>query len=493
MRVVPAVTEGMVAFLAITSSARLAAAEQEPTPAAIQTAAGESLPVLQSTRPVVSVQEGSTLRRDAWRLAPEVSPDVYEAALADGGPLTVTFLTDVDRISFTVEVGSHHDFIIQHGGDRCLTRIVGVRVVPAAVFDAAYRAAHAGEISVEVPEVYELVNVALALTPTGLADRALFYHDSAYYQAMRAWFEPHRGHPVLAALEEALEHGPGYQRLKMNGYAFVFDNNGRLVQSPVYDRTSFSGERTNGLRPFIEGLQSFAEASGFRAFYAQNQATYIAQIDFYSKVADVKAMRAWLNRNFPDAAGYDSYKILFSPLVAYNQSATWMESNGFKELQAHVNYPYPEDVPRRVQGVALSPEAAALLRSDIVFTELNHGYINPEADRYAERVNAAISRRDHWVDPARGTDYYGGISTFNEYMNWALVSLRVADLVPAGEQQTLIACVDRMMTQNRGFPRFAAFDAFLLDLYRHRQPDETVADLYPQIIAWLEKENAERP
>lgn len=187
MRVVPAVitTAGMVACQAITPAARLAAAEQEPTPAAVQAAAGETLPVLKSTRPVVSVQEGNTLRRDAWRLTHEVSPDVYEAGLSDGGPLTVTFLTDVDRISFAVEVGSHHDFIIEHGGDRYLTRIVGVRVVPAAVFDAAYRAAHAGEISVEVPEVYKLVNVALALTPTGLADRALFYHDSAYYQAMR--------------------------------------------------------------------------------------------------------------------------------------------------------------------------------------------------------------------------------------------------------------------------------------------------------------------
>lgn len=450
----------------------------------------EALPVLKSTRPVVSVQEGSTLRPDAWRLAPEVSPDVYEVALPGDAPITVTFITDVDRLSFTVKAGSRHDFIIQHGDDRCLTRLVGVREVPAAVFDADYRAANAGRISVEVPEVYELVNVALALTPAGIEDRTLFYHDSAYYRAMRAWFDPWRNHPAIAALDAGLRQSPGYQRLKMNGYAFVFDPNGRIMQSSVYDRTSFSGERANGLRPFIEGLQSFADASRFRAFYARNQATYAAQMDFYRKMADIESMRAWLNRNFPGATPYDSYRIVFSPLVAYNQSATWMESNGFRELQAHVNYPYPEDVPRRVQGAPLSPEAEAVLRGDIVFTELNHGYINPEADRHAERINAATSRRDRWVDPARGPGYYGGISLFNEYMNWALVSLRVSDIAPAADQQTLIACVDRMMTQNRGFPRFAAFDAFLLDLYRHRRPGQTIADLYPQIIAWFEKENA---
>ena len=39
---------------------------------------------------------------------------------------------------------------------------------PAAVFDAAFRAAHRGKMLVEVLEVYELVNIAIALTPTGI-------------------------------------------------------------------------------------------------------------------------------------------------------------------------------------------------------------------------------------------------------------------------------------------------------------------------------------
>jgi hypothetical protein len=411
------VTRCVIWFLVVPAFAGPARAGEVSTP--------RELPVLRSTRPVVSVQEGGTLRQDAWRLAPDVSPDIYEASLPDGTPLVVTFISDVDRISFTVEAGKSHDFIIQHGDRRCLTRITGVRLVPAAVFDAAYRASHGGKISVEVPEVYELVNIALSLTPTGLADRSLFYQDSAYYKTMRAWFDPYRSHPAITALDAALKASPGYARLKMNGYAFVFDPGGRIGQSPVYDRTSFTSERTNGLRPFIEGLQSFAGASRFRAFYAQNRAIYEAQIDFYRKVAGVDAMRSWLDRNFPRARPYDHYRIIFSPLVAYNQSATWLESNGFRELQAHVNYPYPGDVPRRMQG-----------------------------------------------------------------RNWGLVSLRIADIAPAQEQAALIACVDRMMTTGRGFPRFAAFDAFLLDLYRNRPPGRPLADLFPQIIAWFEKENA---
>jgi len=75
-------------------------------------------------------------------------------------------------------------------------------------------------------------------------------------------------------------------------------------------------------------------------------------------------------------------------------------------------------------------------------------------------------------------------------MNWALVSLRFLDMAPAGDQPTLIRSVDDMMTSRRGFPRFTEFDTFLVDLYRHRPPGQTLADLYPQIIEWFEKENA---
>jgi len=456
--------------------------------------ADDALPVLRSSRPAVSIRTGGQFRPDAWGLAPQVRPDVYTVPVAQGRAVRVVFVSDLDSLGFDVGVGDTFDFVIEHGDDRCWTRIVGIRHVPMAVFDSTYRATHRGRIGIESPECYELVNVALALTTTGIADSNLVYHRSAYYRDVRAWFDAYRTHPAIAALDSALRVQPSaYFPLKMNGYAFEFDRRGRIVQSPVYDRTGYTGQTSNTLRPFVPLLQSFSDASRFREFHRRHRDVYARQVAFFEDTASVRGMLDWLERQFPDVRPYDSHKIVFSPLVAYNQSATWIEDHGFRELQAHVNHPYPEDAARWRARTPLSPAATVLLRSEIVFTELNHGFINPFADTFGDRAARAVRDRARWVDPARGADYYSGEAAFNEYMNWALVSLWATDVAPAGEDDALISIVDRMMTRSRGFPRFAEFDAFLVDLYRHRAPGETVASLYPRIFEWFERQAGEPP
>jgi hypothetical protein len=450
----------------------------------------DKLPLIKSTVSVISIQDGEVLKKNYWTLAPDAKPDVYEADLIKGKPHKVTFITDVDSISFTVEEGKKYDFIIQRGDDLCYTQIVGTRFVPAAVFDKAYQTSHKGKMLVEIPEVYELVNIAIAMTPTGIEDKNMVYKNSEYYARVRQWFDKFNDHPLLAELDAALKRNLNiYATLKMNGNAFEFDKKGRIVQSRIYDRTGFTNERSNSLRPYQSQLQSFADVSSFRKFYQENSKTYQEQIAFYREIANLAEMKRWLDKNFPGSNDYDTYKIIFSPLVAYNQSSTWFESNGFKELQPHVNFPYPQDLSRNFKDAKLSPEAEVVYRGNIVFTEINHGYINPEADKYGDRIVKAISNRDRWVDKSRSPGYYGGIAAFNEYMNWALVSLRIADYVPRDEQDKMIASIDRMMTERRGFPQFAAFDKFLVDLYRNRPPSQTLADLYPQIIEWFEKNN----
>jgi hypothetical protein len=454
-------------------------------------AAQEKLPMIKSNSELVTIKDGATVKENGWRLAPDAKPDVYEADLMDGRAQTVTFVTDVESISFTVEEGKKYDFIIRWADKDCYTQIVGKRFVPAAVFDKKYQEAHRGKTSIYVPEVYEMVNIAIALTPTAKQSNNLVYQRSDYYTRMLSWFDKYKDHPLVTEFDNILKQNQNrYFSLKMNGYSFEFDGRDKIVRSAVYDRTGFSGERSNSLVAFLEKMQSFADETKFREFYRQNQKTYDEQIRFFRNTANLAEMKRWLHRNFPGSSDYDTYTIIFSPLVAYNQSVTWLESNGFKELQPHVNFPYAEDIKRGAPDFHLSPEAEVIFRGNIVFTEMNHGYINPEAEKYASRVSKAMSNRELWVDSNRGSDYYPGTAAFNEYLNWALVSLRIVDYAPKNEQAKMIAAVDKMMTERRGFPQFAELDKFLIDLYKNRKKGTTLADLYPQIIEWFEKQNA---
>lgn len=445
--------------------------------------AQEKLPVIKSNVDLISIQNGSELIKNAWRLSPEAKPDIYEADLIDGKTTKVTFITDVDSISFNVEEGKKYNFIIQKGEQICYTQIVGKRFVPAANFDAEYQKKFRGKTTIEIPEVYELVNIAIALTPTGINEKGLVVQDTEYYKAVRQWFDEYKDYKVIRDFEEQLKKNPiAYYNLKMNGYSYEFNSKNKLVKSKIYDRTGFASDKSNKLEPFISQLEVFAIASNFRKFYKKHKKFYADQIAFYHDTANIAEMKNWLDKNFPSSNDYDSYKIVFSPLVGSNQSTTWFESNGFKELQPHVNFPYRFNKE-------LSEKSQILQRGAIVFTEINHGYINPEAEKYADQVIKATSNRYHWVSSEMGDDYYPGIDAFEEYMNWALVSLRYVDYAPENEQEKLISSVDEMMTKRRGFPQFAEFDKFIVELYKNRQSNQTLADLYPQIIEWFEKNN----
>lgn len=87
----------------------------------------ENFPIIKSNVNVISIQDGDILKKDNWTLTPEAKPDVYETNLLNGKPKKVTFITDIDQISFTIEEGKKYDFIIQKGDTKCYTQIVGRR------------------------------------------------------------------------------------------------------------------------------------------------------------------------------------------------------------------------------------------------------------------------------------------------------------------------------------------------------------------------------
>lgn len=168
-------------------------------------------------------------------------------------------------------------------------------------------------------------------------------------------------------------------------------------------------------------------------------------------------------------------------------ASNWFEYNGFKEAQAHVNFPYRNGAVKN----EFSSQALHVKDGNIVFTELNHNFIGPEGQKldYQNKLNEAFSNLTMWLKagfPAeRG--YNNTRACFDEYMNWALVCLRYVDYAPPLEQAQLIAKMEKYQVEVRGFTKFAEFDQFLIGLYKNRRKGQVVADLYPQIVEWFVK------
>lgn len=430
---------------------------------------------------VIKVRRGADGRLTDWRLAPELDPDILGVQVPPGEKREACFFSGDESLCHSVGLGEAYDFVIRFEGRDYPTRILGQP--PAAVFDEAYRAAHRGRISVVVPEVYEMVNVAIALTPfTRQENNYLVAKRESYYEDVARYFFPVEDHPFVRWLDSELRRGR-YSPDKMSAYAFVFDSAGIVRRSPVYNSTNFVGQG-NALLPVLEQMQSFADESGFREFYRANRDVYAAQESFIRDSLDVERMLDWLRRNFPDVEFYDHVNVVFSPLVWGNQSVTWFRYTGFSEIQPHVNFPYD----RRLSGDEdLTPASLQLRRGATLFTELNHGFINPTSALYSDRVAAALEDRDSWVDPEKSAASYGWPQgVFIEMLNWALVSLYYVDFAPVEDQDLLIARNARQQANGRGFLRSEELHPFLVDLYRSRPEGTTVADLYPQIVDWFE-------
>jgi len=88
-----------------------------------QSMAQDKLPILQSTTETISIRDGQILRSDYWTLVPEAKPDIYVADKSSQSKI-ISFISDIDSISFNLEPGTKHDFIVLlNGKDSCYNQI----------------------------------------------------------------------------------------------------------------------------------------------------------------------------------------------------------------------------------------------------------------------------------------------------------------------------------------------------------------------------------
>ncbi len=356
----------------------------------------------------------------------------------------------------------------------------------SAVFSSAYHIAHEGKVFTEIPEVYELANIIWLLSPAAQKAKDLI-REGDYYQQVIKHFTPFINHPLFKKLDfpDSL-YFEKYYDFRENSFAFSFKGDALVYEGPYYYVTGNDWDNYNSLfRQLAPMVEDFAKQSGFRRFYQEHQTFYNTQIKREEQLLPVNNMWQWLEKEFPGRK-YQSYKVVFSPLIGGSHSTqNFCSSTGHGFFCEAVMFICGT---QRYEDSSFTEKQKEGLMSGIVFTEIDHNYVNPVSGKYGARIDSIFSARAKWTATGGDNGWYASPeSVFNEYMTHAVFCLWVKENYDAATAEFVIANRERLMTERRHFSRFKEFNRALLAL-REQQAGTNVAGLYPAILDWCSKQ-----
>jgi hypothetical protein len=321
-------------------------------------------------------------------------------------------------------------------------------------------------VLVEIPEIFELANIAIAISEEGLKHPYRVRKRGVYYEKVLEHFKPFKDHPLI--LEPSIHYNFTYH-FRDNSICYVF-NGDKVVHGGIYSNM----RRPDRFKQQLELVEDFAKASNFRKFYRDNLPYYQEQIRLYRQKVPIRKMWTWLEERFP--ARHDCYKVVFSPLLGSSHETCGFEKNGFSETIMFVSGPGEPGGFRDAVGEGL------LARS--IFTEIDHNYVNSITNKYESRVNKVFADFKKWN---RQDGYPSPKMTFNEYMTWAVFTLYAHDNYEQQDFEIINNKMTRQMVNSRKFVFFKQFDKKLLELYLARKEGQTIPELYPAILDWAEQ------
>ena len=188
-----------------------------------------------------------------------------------------------------------------------------------------------GKIAFEIPELYELMKVAISFTDYSKANPGNITNtQSAYFREVQSQFQAYKSHALIQKLNDRIKSINDDYKYRDNSYGFEFDKNNKIVFRNIYPFIDGGFYAKNLFKELIPDLEDFAEKTKFRTFYQSRQAFYEGLIAYQSGVMPAQKMQDWLEARFP--ARYNSLKIVFSPLTGGNHQTVKFETPNFKEI-----------------------------------------------------------------------------------------------------------------------------------------------------------------
>jgi predicted aspartyl protease len=82
----------------------------------------KKLPILKTSSKAVSIKEGNEFHQNIWTISPEVELDEFVVQKFTGTK-KVSFVSDIDTLTFNVTPNNSYDFVIQFNNEKAFTRI----------------------------------------------------------------------------------------------------------------------------------------------------------------------------------------------------------------------------------------------------------------------------------------------------------------------------------------------------------------------------------
>lgn len=353
-------------------------------------------------------------------------------------------------------------------------------------FTQEYIDENQGKISFDLPEVYELANIIWALSPNGKKATNL-QKDSEYFEKIEKYFKPYLNHPIFKKLilENKSEYTQKYYEFRENSFIYEFNKN-KIVKGDNYNFVF--GEDIEGFSNLFTELlplvQDFSDQSNFRKFYKNQKKYYQKNIKRVTELLPVRNMWDWLEKEFPIKR--NAYKIIFSPLIGSTHSTqNYLCKDIKKDTYFNESVMFICDTQLFDSKKELTKKQKEGLMSGIVFTEIDHNYVNPISNKYKQEISEVFKSKI-WSD-GNNSWYKNPLSIFNEYMTHSVFCIWVLENY---DKETSDFVINQRIknTEKRGFIRFKEFNNEVTKLKKENQT-KTITELYPQIIEWTKQQN----
>ena len=324
--------------------------------------------------------------------------------------------------------------------------------------------------SIEIPEVQELIFVIFSLTDVGLNDSIMINHNSEYYKNVISYFGAFKKEKIVRRLGKKIS--VNYNELRMDASNYKFDSIDNLVKNAEFHNLSWGGR--DYLQKYLTDLEAFSKKTQFRKFYETNKDYYDALIDKMKLQAPIDKQQKWLENNFPKK--HANFRIVFSPL-SYGKHST---NSALKDVVIFVSSP--------TENSKLSKILLEARDTRMLFTEIDHNYVNPISDSYLTQIKKAFKEREKWTNGKYSDSYKDEYAVFNEYMTWCVFVLYALDTYNIEDYNIVKNQIETMMIEYRGFSNFKVFNEKMIELYKNKESNVLISDLFLEILNWCEKQ-----